>query len=380
MFLLSNYGIIYPMRKTFKYRLYPTKQQKTVLNKTLESCRFLYNEFLEERQQIYNTYKFSLNYYDQQNHIPTLKKEFPELNLVHSQVLLDVARRVDRAYQAFFRRVKNGEKPGYPRFRGKDRYDSFTYPQSGFSLVGNVLRLSRIGRVPIIVHRPLEGKIKTCTIKRNSCGEWYACFSCDNVTPKTLPSSPLSVGIDMGLTDFLATSEGDVIKNPKYGKRSAKRLAQAQRKLAAQKKGTKEREAKKKIVSKIYKKVVNQRTDFFYKTANTLVGEYGFIFAEDLKPSEMLSYRAVNRTLYDTAWTEFLSILSCKAAEAGREFRKVDPAPTSQDCSSCGHRQKMPLSVRIYKCPACGLELPRDVNAGRTIKRLGLKSLETKIS
>ena len=368
------------MKKTFKYRLYPTKQQKTLLNKTLESCRFLYNEFLDERQQIYNAYKVSLNYFDQQNHIPTLKKEFPKLCQVHSQVLQNVAKRVDLAYQAFFRRVKAGEKPGFPRFRGKDRYDSFTYSQSGFALIGNVLRLSEIGKVPIVVHRALEGKVKTCTIRRNSCGEWYACFSCDNVAQKILPSSPLSVGIDMGLTDFLATSEGTVVPNPKYGKRSAKRLAQAQKKLSAKAKGTKERQRKKKIVSKIYKKVVNQRTDFFYKTANALVGEYGFIFAEDLKPSEMLSYRAVNRTLYDTAWTGFLSILSCKAAEAGREFRKVDSAYTTQDCSDCGHRQKMPLSARVYKCSACGLELPRDLNSARSIKRLGLESLETEVS
>ena len=362
------------MKKTFKYRLYPTKNQKTLLDKTLESCRFLYNEFLEERQQIYNTYKFSLNYYDQQNYLPTLKKEFPHLGQVHSQVLQNVAKRVDLAYQAFFRRLKNGETPGFPRFRGKNRYDSFTYSQSGFSLIGNVLRLSGIGKVPIVVHRPLEGRVKTCTIQKNSCGEWFASFSCDKISPKPLQTSPLSVGIDLGLTEFLATSEGDVIKNPKYGKRSAKRLTQAQRKLAAQEKGTVERQAKKKIVSKVYKKVVNQRTDFFYKTANRLVGEYGYIFAEDLKPSDMTSYRAVNRTLYDTAWVSFLFILSCKAAEAGREFRKVNPAHTSQDCSACEYRQKMPLSVRVYKCPSCGLELSRDVNAARNIKRLGLES------
>ena len=362
------------MKKTFKYRLYPTKNQKTLLDKTLESCRFLYNEFLEERQQIYNTYKFSLNYYDQQNYLPTLKKEFPHLGQVHSQVLQNVAKRVDLAYQAFFRRLKNGETPGFPRFRGKNRYDSFTYSQSGFSLIGNVLRLSGIGKVPIVVHRPLEGRVKTCTIQKNSCGEWFASFSCDKISPKPLQTSPLSVGIDLGLTEFLATSEGDVIKNPKYGKRSAKRLTQAQRKLAVQEKGTVERQAKKKIVSKVYKKVVNQRTDFFYKTANRLVGEYGCIFAEDLKPSGMTSYRAVNRTLYDTAWASFLSILSYKAAEAGREFRKVNPAYTSQTCSSCGHRQKMPLSERTYRCPECGLKLDRDVNAARNIKRLGLES------
>ena len=194
------------------------------------------------------------------------------------------------------------------------------------------------------------------------------------IETKRIAESPLAIGIDLGLTDFLATSEGEVVTNPKYGKVSTKRLAQAQRKLSAQKKGARERQEKKKIVSKIYKKVVNQRTDFFYKTANRLVGEYGYIFAEDLKPSGMTSYRAVNRTLYDTAWASFLSILSYKAAEAGREFRKVNPAYTSQTCSSCGHRQKMPLSERTYRCPECGLKLDRDVNAARNIKRLGLES------
>jgi putative transposase len=195
----------------------------------------------------------------------------------------------------------------------------------------------------------------------------------------------LTVGIDLGLTEFLATSEGNIVPNPKYGKRSAKRLAQAQRKLEARKKAEKERVPcatnpktvlkRKTVVAKIHKQVVNQRTDFFHKTANTLVGEYGYIFAEDLKPSEMTSYRVLNRTLYDTAWAGFLSILSAKAAEAGREFRKVDPAYTSQDCSGCCHRQKMPLVVRTYVCPNCGLVLSRDVNAARNIERLGLESL-----
>ena len=365
------------MKKTFKYRLYPTKQQKTEMTKTLGTCRVLYNHLLHQRQWAYKYYGISLSYIDQQNDLPDLRDHCPVMTRVYSQVLQNVAKRVDLAFQAFFRRVKNGEKPGYPRFRGKDRYDSFTFPQSGFSLMGNVLRLSGIGRVSVRVHRPVEGKIKTCTIMRNSCGEWYVCFSCDGVAAKPLPGNPLVIGIDMGLTDFLTTSDSGVIANPKYGKQSAKRLAQAQKRLATQKAGTKPREKKKLVVAKTYKKVVNQRTDFFHKTANGLVAEYGVIFVEDLKPSGMTSYRAVNRTLYDTAWTGFLSILSNKAAEAGREFRKVSPAYTSQDCSTpgCGHRQKMPLSVRVYACPKCGLVLPRDVNAARNIKRRGLASL-----
>lgn len=365
------------MKKTFKFRLYPTKLQKTLLSHTLEECRCLYNEFLEERIQVYNTYKVSLNYSQQQNDLPEMRERDPRLGRIHSQVLQDVARRVDRAYQNFFRRLKTGENPGFPRFKGKDRYDSFTFPQSGFSLVGNVLRLSGIGKVPVVVHRPIEGKIKTCTVRRNSCGEWFVCFSCDNVEPKILPKNPLSVGIDLGLKDFLADSTGDFVPNPKYGKQSAKRLAQAQRRLSLHKKGSPEREKKKKIVSRIYKRVVSLRTNFFYEAAKDLVNSYGFIFAEDLKPSEMTSYRAVNRTLYDTAWAGFLSILSRKAAEAGREFRRVNPAYTSQDCSrpGCGHRQEMPLEERTFHCRRCGLILPRDVNAARNIERLGLESL-----
>jgi len=363
------------MKKSYKYRLYPTKAQKTSLNKTLEICRHLYNTLLDEKRFIWDAYKGSLTKFDLINFTVELKEKDPSLKQVHSQVLQNVAQRVDGAFQHFFRRVKNGETPGYPRFRGKDRYDSFTFPQSGFSLIGNVVRLSGIGKIPLVAHRPIDGKIKTCTVSRNSCGDWFVSFSCDNVPEQILPSNPLSVGIDMGLTDFLATSKGDFVPNPKYGKRSAKRLAQAQRKLELQKKGTKEREKKKRIIAKTYKKVVNQRTDFFYKTANHIINEYGKIFVEDLNPSRMQSYRAINRTLYDTAWASFLSILSNKAAEAGREFRKVNPAHTSQDCSACGHRQKMPLNVRVYHCPSCGLKLSRDVNAALNIKRLGLESL-----
>lgn len=363
------------MKKTFKYCLYPTKRQKKLLEKTLESCRILYNHFLHERIWAYKYYNLFLSCFDQINELPELRKRNADFLQIHSQVLQDVAKRVDRSFQNFFRMVKAGQKPGFPRFKGKDRYDSFTFTQSGFSLVGNTVRISGIGKIPVVVHRPVEGKIKTCTLLRNSCGEWFVAFSCDQVSSKPLSANSLAVGIDMGLTDFLATSDGEIVSNPKYGKQSAKRLEQAQRRLSAQKKGTKEQQKKKKVVAKIHQKVVNQRTDFFYKAANKIVGEYGLIFAEDLNPSDMLSYKAINRTLYDTAWSRFLSILSNKAAEAGRKFMKVDPAHTSQDCSGCGYRQKMPLSIRIYRCHQCGLELSRDVNAARNIKRLGLESL-----
>lgn len=338
---------------------------------------------LEHRKHAWEWYGVSLSCYDQINTLPELKKSRPSLCLVQSQVLQNVVKRIDLAFQAFFRRLKEGAvDPGYPRFRGKDRYDSLTFPQGnvGFVLVGNTLRLFGVGKVSVLVHRALEGKIKTCTIRRTKTGKWYACFSCDNVSPKRLPKNSLSAGIDMGIKEFLTTSEAEdeIVQNPKYLKQSAKRLAQKQRKAELEKTNPILSDKNKKIVAKIHEKVCNQRNDFHHKTAKRLVGQYGIIVVEDLRPSEMTSeWSAVNRAQYDTAWTGFLSILSNKAAEAGREFLKVNPAYTSQDCSTpgCGQRQKMPLSIRTYDCPQCGVKQDRNRNAARNIKRLGLESL-----
>lgn len=380
------YDIILLMKKTFKYRLYPTKNQKTLLSQQLKECRWLYNHMLEHRKNAWKWYGASLFYNEQQNMLPYLKSIRPSLRLVQSQVLQNVVKRVDLAFQSFFRRLKEGaEDPGYPRFRGPDRYDSLTFPQGnvGFSLQGNVLRLFGVGKVSILVHRNLEGKIKTCTIRRTKTGKWYACFSCDNVAQNRLPKNPMAVGIDMGIKEFLTTSEDEdeVVQNPKYLKQSAKRLAQAQRKAELEKTNSSTRAKNKKIVAKLHEKVFNRRTDFHHKTAKRLVEQYGIIIVEDLRPSEMTSeWSAVNREQYDTAWSGFLSILSNKAAEAGREFLKVNPAYTSQDCSTpgCGYQQHLPLHLRTYDCPKCGVKRDRNRNAARNIKRLGLESLALK--
>lgn len=264
------------MKKTFKYRLYPTKAQKTLLSKQLEECRWLYNHMLEHRRNAWGWYGVPLFYNEQQNTLPYLKTIRPTLRLVQSQVLQNVVKRVDLAFKAFFRRLKEGaEDPGYPRFKGKDRYDSLMFPQNnvGFSLQGNVLKLFGVGKVSVLAHRSLEGKIKTCTIKRTSTGKWFVCFSCDNVEPKRLSNSPLSVGIDMGIKEFLTTSEDEdpIVQNPKFLKKSAKRLAQEQRRLDLQKNNPgKDKEKKKKIVAKIHEKVFNQRQDFSIKQQNLL--------------------------------------------------------------------------------------------------------------
>jgi len=181
------------MLKTFKYRIYPTKKQIRIMNQWLEECRWLFNHFLAERKEAWGKEQRSINYHSQATSLPALKEQRPSLANVHSQVLQNVAVRIDLAFKAFFRRVKAGEKPGYPRFRGKGRYDSFTFPQSGFTLDGNILRLSKIGNVKVVLHRPVEGRIKTCTIKRSSTGKWYVMFSCE-WEPTPLPENNEAVG------------------------------------------------------------------------------------------------------------------------------------------------------------------------------------------
>lgn len=364
------------MRKTFKYRLYPTPRQETLLKQQMEECRCLYNHFLEHRKDSWGWYGAGLSLYDQIGTLPSLKKIRPTLSAVYSQTLQNVAVRIDLAFQAFFRRIKNGENPGYPRFKGKGQYSSLTFPQwnSGCDLTGQGLRLSKIGTVPLVLHRPVEGSIKTCTVLRSSTGKWWATLSCENVPEAVLPSNPLPVGIDVGIKTFAALSDGTAVDNPKFFKRSAKRLAQAQRKLELQAQGSPERTKVKKVVAKIHERISFRRTDFAHRESRRMVDRYGKIFVEDITVNEMNAHRCLNRSIRDAAWSQFFFFLSYKAESAGREFRKINPAGTSQTCSSCGYRQKMPLSDRIYHCPCCGMEKGRDHNASLNILRLGLES------
>ena len=300
------------MRKTFRYRLYPTKKQETLLSRQLEECRWLYNHFPEHRKNAWEWYGVSLSHYDQQNTLPALKKVRPSLETVYSQTLQNVSVRVDLAFKAFFRRVKNGENPGYPRFKGKGQYSSITFPQwtSGCDLTGHGLRLSKTGTVPLVLHRSVEGKIKTGTILRSSTGKWRVTFSCENVPERTLPPTPLPVGIDVGVKTFATLSDGTVIENPKFLNHSAKRMVQAQRKLELQTKGSPERDKAKKIVAKVHERVAFRRMDFAHQTSRQIANRYGRIFVEDITVNEMNSHRCLNRSIRDAAWSQFFLFLS----------------------------------------------------------------------
>jgi len=364
------------MRKTFKYRIFPTHKQTTTLEQTLDGCRWLYNHFLEQRKTAWETEKKSISRYDQSNTLKSLKQEYPFLSDIHSQTLQDVSTRIDLAFGAFFRRVKaGGEKPGYPRFRGKFRYDSFTYPQSGFKLLKNVVRLSKIGGIKIKLHRPIEGVIKTCAIRRTLTGKWFVTFAC-NIDHKPIkqPIDP-SIGIDMGLEHFVTLSNGEHIKNPRFFRKEEWALAKAQRKLSAQEKATIARRKARKVVARVHERIKWKRHNFTHQLSRKLVNRFNAIVVEDLSINDMQkdNFRCINKSIGDAAWRMFLECLRYKAEWAGIHYIQVNPAYTSQTCSKCGNRHKLELSDRMYHCPCCDLSLNRDVNAAINIITLGLQ-------
>src|SRR6266566_2363642 len=363
------------MLKMLKYRIYPTKKQEKKLNETLEECRWLYNHLLEMRKTAYEQDGLSLTCFQQQNTFPVLKQECPSLSGVHSQILQNVAVRVDLAFKAFFRRVKAGEKAGYPRFRGSDRYDSFTFPQSGFSIThDDRVALSKIGRVKMVYHRPMKGKVKTCTIRRSSTGKWYVSFSCE-CEPERLPEAPSQIGIDVGLKTFATLSNGEEIANPRFFRKEEKALAKVQRQHSKLAKGTPQRRKHRKVVARVHERIAFRRDTFTHQESRQIVDRFGVICVEDLHVNRMVHHHCLAKSIHDASWRGFFDRLSSKAEEAGRTWVKVNPAYTSQDCSRCHHRQAMPLGARVYHCPCCLLAIDRDLNAAINIKALGLQSV-----
>lgn len=363
------------IRRTYKFRIYPSKAQITKLDNTLDLCRELYNAALQERRDAWKLNRINITRYVQSAQLPEIKQSRPDLNAVYAQVLQDVLKRVDTSFQNFFRRVKSGQKPGFPRFQGKHRYNSFTYPQGGFNLTDNgKLRLSKIGDVKIKLHREVIGKVKTLTISKDSCGKWFVCFSVETKA-EPLPKTNEAVGIDVGICTFAVLSDGIEIDNPRFLKVSEKKLAIAQRRLSKQPKGSKERHKKRKIVAKIHASIRNRRSDFAHQVSSFFVKNYDQIFFEDLNVQGMVKNHCLAKSISDVAWSQMICFTKYKAENADKMMMQVRPNHTSQDCSRCGHRQKMPLEVRLYECANCHLSISRDLNASLNIKTLGLKSL-----
>lgn len=363
-------------RKAYKFRIFPAKRQITKLNLTLDLCRELYNAALQERRDAYRMIGKSLNYYDQANQLASIKAVRPDLLAVHSQVLQDVLKRVQKAFDGFFSRVKRGVKAGFPRFQGRNRYDSFTYPQLGWSLKNDRLTLSKLGEIKIKLHREVIGKVKTCTIKREA-DKWFVCFSVESeVEVPVHPGVP--VGIDVGLEHFANLSNGIQIENPRLLRKAEKRLAKVQRKLAKFKSLPRRNPLKikaKQAVNRAFRKVRNQRLDFTHKLSHHFARDYSLIAVEDLNVKGLAS-GMLAKSVNDAGWGQFLQMLKNKAVEAGSVVVEVDPRYTSQTCPNCNAVAKKDLSVRWHSCP-CGCEMHRDIAAAIVILRRGLASVRT---
>jgi putative transposase len=363
------------LRKAYKYKLKPTPEQERQLEDIVWQCRRLYNTALEQRITLYRQRGVTLTCYQQQAELPDLKAAFPEYAAIHSQVLQDVLTRLEKTYQAFFRRVKTskaGQTPGFPRYQGRNRWHSFTYKQfgNGARLDNGFLVLSKIGRIAVRWSRPLEGTPKTVTISREADG-WYVCISCADVPTQPLPLTGQETGIDLGLESFATLADGTMIHNPRCYRRAERRLKTAQRKVARRKKGSNRRRKAVKLLAKAHQQVKRQRHDFQHKAALTLVRAYDTIYHEDLQTANMLKNHHLAKSIQDAGWSAFLSILNAKAAYAGRRVVGVPPAYTSQICSGCGAGVKKGLSVRWHSCPECGTSLHRDHNAAKNIERAG---------
>ena len=284
--------------------------------------------------------------------------------------------RVNLAFRAFFKRVQSGEEEvGYPRFKGKNRYDSISYPQSGFYIDGNVIWLSKIGDIKFKLHRPIDGCVKRLTIRRSSTKKWYVSFLVEEAQNHILQPSDEMVGVDMGIKNFAVLSNGEFIENPKFLLADEEKLKKAQSKRDKLPKGSAQRRKASKIVSHLHERVTNQRENFAQQLSREWINRYGIIAFEDLNITKMVHNHDLAKSILDAAWNKLVQYTSYKAEDAGRKVVLVNPANTSQICSSCGQIVKKDLSIRVHNCPYCGLSIDRDLNAALNIARLGLQSL-----
>ena len=362
------------MKKTFEYRAYPTVKQADKLVAWLEILRNLYNQALAWRKQTYQQTGQSVKKSIQEKALTPFRQESEIIASLHIDVLQDAIDRLDKAYQAFFRRGKKGDKPGFPRFKGAGRYRSMTFKHLAKQLVGAIGKrtarvvVPKIGHVKIHYHRPLPGgKIKTLTVRRKASG-WYVCIVVEIADPVELPVET-TIGIDVGLESFLTTSDGDKVHNPRHFRMEELRLGKAQRILSRRDKGSVRYEKQREHVAKIHEHISNQRHDFQGKIVHWLFSQCEEVAVEDLKIKNMVKNKHLSKSISDAGWGNFRLRLQSKAANAGLTLTKVDPKHTSQKCSGCDSIVPKSLSDRVHDCPHCRLVLDRDHNAAINIKK-----------
>jgi putative transposase len=362
------------MIREFRYRIEANEQILNNAEHWLELCRILYNSALAERIYAYKMQGISLSRFDQQDELSEMKKENSEYKLVNAWALQDVISRLDKAYKTFFRRVEEGHKnPGFPRFKGRGRYNSFTLNQNGLKLNGKFLTISHVGRFKIRLSRRVEGNVKTVTIVRSSTNKWYVCFSCDEVPEKRLPLSDKIVGIDVGIKSFCVDSDGNKFDNQRFFSKSENRIAYCQRRKDRRIKGSNRGNKARILLAKSHDKISNQRNDFLHKTANYYIENYGTICFETLDISDMKRNHDFAKGISDSGWGIFYGFCSYKAEDAGRNIIRIPRyEPTSKTCSNClAINEDLTINDRQWVCRSCGVLHDGDYNAAKNILRVG---------
>ena len=363
------------MIKAFKFQIKTSEKVKVRIEETLDLCRELYNAALQERRDAYKWKRKSISYIHQANQLPDIRDDRKELLEVHSQVLQDVLTRLDKAFKSFFLRIERKQKAGFPRFKGKYRYNSFAYPGSGWSLTKDKLKLSKIGTMRVLFTRPIEGKIKTITIKRE-LDFFYVIFTCEIKEQQINHDKPLTIkAIDAGIEYFITDEEGKVVHNPQYYRKLEKRIKFLQRQLSRCKAFSGHWRRIKKQLAKLHRKVANQRRDFLHKQANKLVSKADVIVYENLNIAGMVQNHHLAKSISDVSWGMFFNMLDYKAENAGKLTIDVCPKNTSQECSNCKKKVPKGLSQRWHKCLYCQTVLHRDHNAARNILARGTQIL-----
>ena len=362
------------MKKTYEYRAYPTTKQRKTFALWLALLRMLYNQALAWRKDVYESTGESVNWTTQGNALPDLKQESKAFADLHADVLQDCLRRLNKAYQAFFRRVKAGEDPGFPRFKGKGRYRSMTFNHLSKQLLRDVRRkfarvvVPKVGHLKIRYHRPLpDGKIKNLTISRKASG-WYVQICVEGPDPVEAPIET-TLGVDVGLNSFVVDSDGQSIDNPRHYRKSEKKLGKHQRIVSRRKKGSNRRAKQQEVVARCHERIANQRKDFHFKAAHRILERCDEVAVENLTITNMLKNHYLAKSISDAGWGAFRLKLQSKAESAGKQFTKVKPHYTSQQCSGCNEIVPKQLSDRVHDCPHCGLVLDRDHNAAINIKK-----------